>query len=226
MESQPPSIAQGRKAEATRSALLTAARVVIARDGYTNSKIGDIAREAGKSVGVFYSYFKDKTELFSALVDAFQDDLKRLTPAPQDYEENTAPAIKAAVAAFWATYRQFHPEMLGLLETAFADDRLLKVWQSIRKRGIRRFAFRIRKQQEKGKCSSLDPELSASALMGMLEFTCFNWHSRRLDYPDAEPNDTKAVEALYQMIAHVLELEPDRVAVRSNRSSAKAKRAR
>lgn len=196
-------------------ALLNAARVVIARDGYTNARIGDIAREAGKSVGVFYSYFKDKTELFAALVDAFQDDLKRLTPAPQDYEENTASAIRAAVATFWGTYRQFHPEMLGLLETAFADPGLLEVWQSIRKRGIRRFAFRIRKQQEKGKCSNLDPELSGSALMGMLEFTCFNWHSRRLDYPDAEPNDAKAVETLYQMIAHVLELEPDVVAVRS-----------
>lgn len=221
-ESQPSTVAQGRKAEATRLALLNSARVVIARDGYTSARIGDIAREAGKSVGVFYSYFKDKTELFSALVDAFQDDLKRLTPAPQDYEENTASAIKAAVATFWSTYRQFHPEMLGLLETAFSDPALLEVWQSIRKRGIRRFAFRIRKQQEKGKCSSLDPELSASALMGMLEFTCFNWHSRRLDYPEAEPSDDRAVETLYQMIAHVLELEPDGIAVLPIKSAAQA----
>lgn len=197
----------GRKAEATRMALLSAARVVIARDGYVNARIVDIAAQAGKSVGVFYSYFKDKTELFSALVDVFHGDLVALTPAPNAYDENTSEAVRAAVVAFWQAYRQFHPEMLGLLETSFSDPALLEVWRKIRKRGIRRFAFRIRKQQEQGKCVGLNPELGASALHGMLEFTCFNWHSGKLDFPGSAVDDQKAAEALYQIVARVLELD-------------------
>lgn len=200
---------QGRKAEATRQALLGAARVVIARDGYRGAKIADIAREAGKSVGVFYSYFENKTELFAALVDTFHDDLARATPVPQAFEENTAAAVKAAVSASWDMYRQFHPEMLGLLETAMSDPPLLEAWRKIRKRGMRRFAFRIRKQQERGKCIGLDPDMAASALVGMLEFTCFNWTAARLDYPDSGPSDSKAVGSLYQIIARVLELDPE-----------------
>ena len=188
-------------------ALLDAARKVIARDGYVNARIADIAYEAGKSVGVFYSYFKDKTEIFAALVDAFHGDLKRTTPAPGDYDENTAVAIRYAIGVFWQTSRQFHPEMLGLLETAFSDPTLLTVWRNIRGRSIRRFAYRIRKQQELGKCKGMDPEMAASALHGMLEFTCFNWHSRMLDYPDTAVSDAKAVDTLYTMIARVLELE-------------------
>ena len=207
MGKQRSTVSPGRKAEVTRTALLDAARKVIARDGYVNARIADIAHEAGKSVGVFYSYFKDKTEIFAALVDTFHEDLKRTTPAPGDYDENTAAAIRYAIGVFWDTSRQFHPEMLGLLETSFSDPTLLGVWRNIRGRSIRRFAFRIRKQQELGKCQGLNPEMAASALHGMLEFTCFNWHSQMLDYPDAVVNDAKAVDTLYALIARVLELD-------------------
>lgn len=201
----------GRKAEATRQALLSAARVVIARDGFANARIADISREAGKAVGVFYSYFRDKNELFSALVDAFLVDLTRLTPTPNAYEEHTAAAVRTAVHTFWTSYRHFHPEMLGLFESALSDPALLEIWRKIRARSIRRFAFRIRKQQEKGLCLDLDPELAASALSGMLEFTCFNWHSLKLDYPGVQIDDERAVQTLYDLIARVLELSDSHV---------------
>ncbi|WP_061958617.1 TetR/AcrR family transcriptional regulator [Cupriavidus pauculus] len=196
-----------RKAKATRTALLDAARLVIERDGYVNARIADIAQQAGKSTGVFYTYFKDKTELFAALVDAFHDDLKRMTPSRDKYEENIAPAVRQTVSVFWMAYRKFHPEFLGLLEVAPSDPALLEVWREIRKRGIRRFAFRVRRQQALGKCEGLDPELTASALHGMLEFTCFNWHSRKIDYPGVAVEDDDAIETLYRIIARTLELD-------------------
>ena len=197
----------GRKAEATRQALLDAARVVIASDGFANARIVDIARQAGKSVGVFYAYFQDKPALFAALLEAFHQDVVRLTPAPPAYEEDTADAVRAALRGFWTTYRRYHPEMLGLLETGLADAAVLEVWRRMRRRGMRRFAYRIRRQQERGRCRGLDAELAASALHGMLEFTCFNWHSRRLDWPDAVIDDERAVDTLYRIVARVLELD-------------------
>ncbi|QNP47618.1 TetR/AcrR family transcriptional regulator [Diaphorobacter aerolatus] len=197
---------QRRKSEATRQALLEAARVVIARDGYTNARIVDIAREAGKSAGVFYSYFEDKTGLFSALVEAFYQDIKRVTPTPKEYDDSPAEAVKSGIDAFWHAYRHFHPEMVGLLESALSDPDLLVVWRNIRQRGIRRFAHRIKKQQAHGKCLGMDPELSATALQGLMEFTCFNWHSQKLDFPGAPISDEKATEELYQIISRVLEI--------------------
>lgn len=203
--SRPPAPAT-RKAEATRAALLEAARVIIARDGYANARIVDIAQEAGKSAGVFYSYFEDKNTLFTALAEEFHDDLTRLTPAPGEYEEHTGPAVEQAVRVFWTAYQKFQPELAGLIEVSASDPALLAVWRKIRQRGIRRFAFRIRKQQEHGLCQGLDPELAASALHNMLEFTCFNWHSRKLDFPDQRVDDDKAIQTLYGLIARVLEL--------------------
>jgi AcrR family transcriptional regulator len=202
-----PAVTPGRKAEATRQALLEAARIVIARDGFANARIADIARQAGKSVGVFYTYFDDKPALFAALLETFHADLVALTPPPPAYEEDTEAAVRSALAGFWATYRRYHPEMLGLLETGLADPDVLEVWRKMRQRGIRRFAFRIRRQQERGRCRGLDPELAASALHGMLEFTCFNWHSGRLDFPQGKVADDRAIDTLYGLVARALELD-------------------
>jgi AcrR family transcriptional regulator len=188
--------------------LLDAARVVIARDGFANARIVDIASQAGKSVGVFYTYFEHKTALFGALLEAFHKDLVELAPPPSAYEEHTAAAVRGALAGFWSAYRKYHPEMLALLETGIADPSVLEVWRKMRQRGIRRFAFRIRKQQEFGRCQGLDPDLAASALHGMLEYTCFNWHSTRLDFPDESITDERAVNTLYQLVARVLEIDP------------------
>lgn len=214
----------GRKAEATRQALLEAARVVIARDGFASARIVDIASQAGKSVGVFYAYFEDKPALFGALLEAFHQEVVRLTPAPPAYEENTTEAVRAALRGFWTTYRRYHPEMLGLFETGLSDPAVLEVWRKMRRRGIRRFAFRIRKQQHNGRCRGLDPELAASALHGMLEFACFNWHSRKLDAPDSAIGDARAVDTLYRIVARVLELDDSVGAKPAARGTSRARR--
>jgi AcrR family transcriptional regulator len=55
------------RSERTRTALLTAAATIFARDGFEASRIEDIAAEAGRSRGAFYANFENKTEVFLAL---------------------------------------------------------------------------------------------------------------------------------------------------------------
>jgi AcrR family transcriptional regulator len=58
---------QALRSERTRTALLSAAEKVFARDGFEASRIEDIAAEANRSRGAFYANFASKTELFLAL---------------------------------------------------------------------------------------------------------------------------------------------------------------
>jgi AcrR family transcriptional regulator len=58
---------QAVRSERTRSALLTAAEKIFARDGFEASRIEDIAAEANRSRGAFYANFASKTEVFLAL---------------------------------------------------------------------------------------------------------------------------------------------------------------
>lgn len=60
---------QQQKTAATRKALLKAAKVVFARDGFAASRIEDIAAEAGRSRGAFYANFKCKEDAFFALLE-------------------------------------------------------------------------------------------------------------------------------------------------------------
>ncbi len=55
------------KAE-NRAALLKAARSVFAEMGYNAAGVRDIVRRTDLASGTFYNYFKDKSEIFSAVI--------------------------------------------------------------------------------------------------------------------------------------------------------------
>jgi len=57
--------------------LLEAAERVIARKGYHNTRIADIASEADVGLGTFYLHFKTKNEIFIELIDYGAGDLRQ-----------------------------------------------------------------------------------------------------------------------------------------------------
>jgi AcrR family transcriptional regulator len=62
--------------EARRAQILEAAKRCFARQGYHETKVDDIVREAGLSKGALYWYFKSKEELLDALCDSFVKELQ------------------------------------------------------------------------------------------------------------------------------------------------------
>ena len=52
-----------------REAILRAATLVFAHNGYFNAKVADIAREAGVADGTVYLYFKSKEEILHSIFD-------------------------------------------------------------------------------------------------------------------------------------------------------------
>jgi TetR/AcrR family fatty acid metabolism transcriptional regulator len=57
-----------------REAILRAATRVFAHNGYFNSKVADIAREAGVADGTVYLYFKSKEDILHSIFDRSVDD--------------------------------------------------------------------------------------------------------------------------------------------------------
>src|SRR5687768_18461810 len=56
-----------------REAILRSATRVFAHNGYFNSKVADIAREAGVADGTAYLYFKTKEEILHSIFDRSVD---------------------------------------------------------------------------------------------------------------------------------------------------------
>lgn len=64
------------KAE-NRTALLKAARAVFAEMGYGAASVRDIVRRTDLASGTFYNYFKDKDEIFEAVVGELTSEILR-----------------------------------------------------------------------------------------------------------------------------------------------------
>jgi len=58
-----------QRTEATRRALLDAAKRIFARDGFEAARIEDIASATGHTRGAFYAHFNTKEDLFFALFE-------------------------------------------------------------------------------------------------------------------------------------------------------------
>ena len=160
-----------------RSAILRAAIRVFANNGYFNSKVADIASEAGVADGTVYLYFKSKEEILHSIFDrsmgdAIADGRKRL-------EEVSDPREKLRRIA------QLHLERLG------ADRDLAVVFQ-VELRGSTKFMEEfsaagfaeylglIRSTIEEGQRagvfrSELNSKVMAKILFGALDEMATNW---------------------------------------------------
>ena len=88
-----------RRAEDRPREICAAALEVFAEKGFAAAKLDEIAKRAGVSKGTLYLYFKDKEDLFRAVV--------RDTVAPN------IDAVQAAVMAAGLPFAQLVPMFLG-----------------------------------------------------------------------------------------------------------------
>src|SRR5262249_26039752 len=70
----------GKKAARTRLALLVAAYEVFSERGYRTTSVGDIADRAGVSLGTYYQYFTDRSDIMATLVAAGASERRRGRP--------------------------------------------------------------------------------------------------------------------------------------------------
>jgi AcrR family transcriptional regulator len=67
------------RSEATRAALVAAARPLFADRGYAHVGTEEIVRAAGVTRGALYHQFRDKLELFAAVVEQLEQELAKRT---------------------------------------------------------------------------------------------------------------------------------------------------
>src|SRR3954469_5765255 len=63
------------KAEVTRRGLITAARTLFGRQGYAGTSVDEVVKAAGVTKGALYHHFRDKDDLFRAVVEQVKVDV-------------------------------------------------------------------------------------------------------------------------------------------------------
>ncbi len=69
MKKSGPSSGQRARTELTRALLIQSAEKIFARDGFEAARLEEIASDAGYTRGAFYANFKNKEDLFFALLE-------------------------------------------------------------------------------------------------------------------------------------------------------------
>lgn len=192
------------KGDVTREAMKQAAKRVFAVDGYHSAKIVDITAEASRSPGAFYLYFDSKETLLSELLDEFQAQLKQAINRPLDPNQSALENIDSSIRMFWRIYRENWPIATASFQLSMVNREFARAWRNFRQNGIRALATVIRKAQQDGFCPGLDPELAASALCSMIEYSCYNWTANSGDYPERNVDDAVAVEVLRSLILNAI----------------------
>jgi AcrR family transcriptional regulator len=93
---------QGQRSEATRAALIDAARPLFASSGFSAIGTEAIVRAAGVTRGAMYHQFADKTELFAAVFEAVEAEMTRRIDAVVSGSGDSDPiALMKLGAATW-----------------------------------------------------------------------------------------------------------------------------
>jgi len=174
-----------------REAILRAAIKVFASKGYFNSKVADIAKEAGIADGTVYLYFKSKDDILHSFFDRAMEDF--IAEGKKELAQIESPVEKLRRIA------QLHLERLG-------DDRDLAIVFQVELRGSTKFMEEfsaagfgeylliiqqtIEEAQNKGVFrKDLKPVVCAKILYGALDEMVTNWVLSKKSYPLAPMAD-------------------------------------
>jgi TetR/AcrR family fatty acid metabolism transcriptional regulator len=160
-----------------REAILRAAISVFAHNGYFNSKVADIAREAGVADGTVYLYFKSKEDILHSIFDRSVEDA--LGAARKQIEKVVDPKEKLRQIAL------LHLERLGAdrdLAVVFQVELRgsTKFMEEFSAAGFAEYLALIRSTFEEGQRAGvfradLNARVVAKVLFGALDEMATNW---------------------------------------------------
>jgi len=161
---------------AKRRQIVEGAREIFLARGFDAASMSDIAKAAGVSKGTLYVYFKDKEELFSAIVMAEcagqAEGIFHLDPADPD--------VEGALTRLGIAYVNFlcQPAKASALRTVIAiADRMPEIGRTFYEtgpsHGIGKLADYLKAQTDAGVLKVDDPEVAAAQFMETCQGTLF-----------------------------------------------------
>jgi AcrR family transcriptional regulator len=160
--------AKGRQ---TRDALEQAARKLFAERGFHGTTLGDITSAAGKSPAAFYRYFADKEDLLAVLAQSFLHEV--VAPSGLSVSLPGSPDDEAffttVVTGYWTMFKQNIGIMIAVAQLAATQPRFALVQNEFRRFGMDIVAASVRRAQDQGFASDLNPEHTAAAIALLFE---------------------------------------------------------
>lgn len=100
-----------KKSEASRQQVIDAAVLTLARKGYADTSVQDIAEEAKLSKGAVHYHFKNKDDLIQNVLTQCCDHMTRRVKAAWGAPGTPAERVRRAIQEMWSARKERGPEM-------------------------------------------------------------------------------------------------------------------
>ena len=160
---------QGRE---TLRRLLEAAITVFDERGYHAARVDDIVKAASTSHGTFYLYFRNKEDLFRALVADVTEEMRELAESLPPIKPSKAgyDALREWLDRFYGIYEHYNPVIRAWTEANAQNPELAATGGKVLRRFIDQLVLRVR---EADRSALSDPDLAALAMVSMVERVSF-----------------------------------------------------
>ena len=160
---------QGRE---TLRRLLEAAITVFDERGYHAARVDDIVKVAQTSHGTFYLYFRNKEDLFLALVADVTEAMRHLAESLPPIQPSKAgyDVLRAWLDDFYGIYEHYHPVIRAWTEANSQNAELAATGAMVLRRFIDQL---VRRVEESDRSAVNDPNLAALAMVSMVERVSF-----------------------------------------------------
>jgi len=156
----------------TRRRLLDAAESVFGELGYHDASVVKVAEAAGVATGTFYLYFDSKRAIF---VELMRDLNRRIRHAMSEGAERGRTRLESELLGFDAYFRftSEHRALYRIIrQSEFVAPEMLRYHYDRVSEG---YVVALTKAMEAGEIATLDPEVTAYALMGLGELVGMKW---------------------------------------------------
>jgi AcrR family transcriptional regulator len=166
------------RGQATRAALIRAARYIFERDGFLEARITDIAAAAKAATGSFYSYFTSKEQIFEAVIDKVSEEEGLHPPSMAFLPEVAGDELVAAVAAHHREWLRHYARNARLMSVMEEVTNINEAFRRHRTKAAQPFmsanAEAVRALQADGRADpALDPLQTARSLSTMVSRSAF-----------------------------------------------------
>ena len=200
-----PRVPQQARSRQKRDSLLAAAARLFKERGYDATTADDIATEAGVSVGTFYSYFRNKRQLFLAIYATVLESLDALGIATIDFSDNPRAAIRETVRRALKRDPLFYGLQRAFAELAPRDPELLAINEKFTRSLYQQILIAVRRVVNAGlSWPDLDADETAWAITMLLDQ---NWQISLRGTPrrsgEIERHQNALADLIYHAIFHV-----------------------
>ena len=191
-----------------RSMILESAIRILARKGYKNTRVAEIAEEAGIGKGTIYEYFENKNDILTASFQAFMSEIQSVITRKLQGISDPLERLRAYFSAWMEIFDGRHIEVMEIMLDFWAEGvrtkqagglfDLTAVYHEYRSF----LADLLRECMDHGKIIQTDAVETASVFIGAVDGILIQWILDRDDFD---------LKRAYQRLGEIIlrGLEPD-----------------